>query len=93
MKEATISELSVIIPAYNEEKTIIQILEKIKKNSPDLIKYEVIVINDGSTDQSGKLLEKTHKSANIEIPTNKALLKNNIRVFFIMLFILVLFNI
>ena len=49
--------LSIIIPVYNEEKTIIQILEKIKNNAPSLLKYEVIVINDGSTDQSGKLLE------------------------------------
>ena len=49
--------LSIIIPVYNEEKTIIQILEKIKKISSNLLKYEVIVIDDGSTDQSGKLLE------------------------------------
>ena len=49
--------LSIIIPVYNEEKTIIQILEKIKNNSSNLIKYEVIVIDDGSTDQSSKLLE------------------------------------
>jgi len=49
--------LSIIIPVYNEEKTIIQILEKIKNISSNLLKYEVIVIDDGSTDQSGKLLE------------------------------------
>ena len=49
--------LSIIIPAYNEEKTIIGILEKIKNNSSNLFKYEVIVIDDGSTDQSRKLLE------------------------------------
>jgi len=49
--------LSIIIPAYNEEKTIIQILEKIKNSSSNLFKYEVIVIDDGSTDQSRKLLE------------------------------------
>ena len=49
--------LSVIIPVYNEEKTIISILEKIKKSSSNLSKYEVIVIDDGSTDQTKKLLE------------------------------------
>ena len=49
--------LSIIIPTYNEEKTIIQILEKIKNSSSNLFKYEVIVIDDGSTDQSRKLLE------------------------------------
>ena len=50
--------LSVIIPVYNEEKTIIQILEKIKKNRSNEFKYEIIVIDDGSTDLSRKLLEE-----------------------------------
>ena len=49
--------LSIIIPVYNEEKTIIEILKKIKKNSSNISKYEIIVINDGSTDNTKKLLE------------------------------------
>ena len=49
--------LSIIIPAYNEEKTIIEILKKIKNNSSNLFKYEVIVIDDGSRDQTRKLLD------------------------------------
>ena len=49
--------LSIIVPVYNEEKTIIEILEKVKSNSSNLFKYEIIVIDDGSTDQSRKLLE------------------------------------
>ena len=50
-------KLSIIIPVYNEEKTIIDILKKIKNNSSDKFEHEVIVIEDGSTDQSRKLLE------------------------------------
>ena len=49
--------LSIIVPVYNEEKTIIDVLNKIKSNSSNLFKYEIIVIDDGSTDQSRKLLE------------------------------------
>jgi len=49
--------LSIIVPVYNEEKTIIKVLEKIKNNPSNLFEYEVIVIDDGSTDQSRKLLE------------------------------------
>jgi len=49
--------LSIIIPVYNEEKTIIQILEKISKNTQDKVKYEIIVIDDGSIDETKKLLE------------------------------------
>tara|TARA_Y100000590_G_scaffold470211_1_gene662791 strand:+ start:430 stop:1119 length:690 start_codon:yes stop_codon:yes gene_type:complete len=49
--------LSIIIPVYNEEKTIIKILEKIKKNKSSEVKYEIIVIDDGSSDQTKKILE------------------------------------
>ena len=49
--------LSIIVPLYNEEKTVIEVLNKIKNNSSNLFKYEIIVIDDGSTDQSRKLLE------------------------------------
>ena len=49
--------LSIIVPVYNEEKTIIKILEKIKQNASNLIKYEVIVVDDGSTDQTNQLLK------------------------------------
>lgn len=45
--------LSVIIPVYNEEKTIRQILEKI--NSVDIDK-EIIVVDDGSCDQTARCL-------------------------------------
>ena len=50
--------LSIIIPVYNEEKTITKVLEKIKNNPSNIFKHEIIVIDDGSTDQSKKLLEQ-----------------------------------
>lgn len=49
--------LSVIIPVYNEEKTVIQLLEKVL--SVELIgevKKELIVVDDGSTDSTVSLL-------------------------------------
>lgn len=49
--------LSVIVPAYNEEKTIIQILEKLHETKPENISYQVIVINDCSNDNTKTLLE------------------------------------
>src|SRR3989338_10772611 len=45
--------LSVIVPVYNEAKTIRQILEKI--NSVDIDK-EIIVVDDGSCDGTEKVL-------------------------------------
>ena len=49
--------LSIIIPVYNEENTIIEVLNKIKDNLENKFEYEIIVIDDGATDQSRKLLE------------------------------------
>jgi len=45
--------LSVIVPVYNEVKTIRQILEKIDSVA---IEKEIIVVDDGSTDGTGKVL-------------------------------------
>lgn len=47
--------LSIIIPVYNEEKTIVAILEKIEKVVLlEALEKEIIIINDCSTDASEK---------------------------------------
>ena len=51
-------KISIIIPAYNEENTIKEILKRIKKIK---IKKEIIVINDGSKDNTLKILKKNKK--------------------------------
>ena len=50
-------KLSIIIPCFNEEKTIIEILKRIQSNPIDGCLYEVIVIDDHSTDSTPNLLE------------------------------------
>jgi len=47
-------KVSIIIPVYNEEKTILKIIKKILKLR--YINKELIVVNDGSTDNTKKLL-------------------------------------
>ena len=51
------SKLSIIIPVYNEESTILQILNKIEKvvliNN---IEKEYIIVNDFSSDNSEKCI-------------------------------------
>ena len=48
-------KLSIIIPAFNEENTILQILEKIE-NVNDIEK-EIIIVDDCSTDKTKELLD------------------------------------
>jgi len=49
-------KLSIIVPCYNEEKTIEEIIKKIKNIK--FIKKEIIIIDDYSTDRTKKILEK-----------------------------------
>lgn len=48
-------ELSIIIPAYNSEKTISKCLDSLL--SQTIKDYEIIVVNDGSTDTTGKIID------------------------------------
>ena len=58
MKEFLINEkISILIPVYNEEKTIEEILNRVLKETEGWEK-EIIVINDGSNDGTLKILEK-----------------------------------
>ena len=43
------TEVSIIIPAYNEAQTIGDVVSKIRSLYPD---FEIIVVNDGSTDDT-----------------------------------------
>lgn len=49
----------LIIPAYNEEACILNTVEKINKyNKKTKLKFDYVVINDGSTDNTEKILEE-----------------------------------
>ena len=52
------TKVTILIPAYNEEATIIQILEKVHAVSIKNFSLEVLVIDDGSADRTVKLLEE-----------------------------------
>mgnify|MGYP001421512928 CR=1 FL=1 len=65
-------KLSIIVPAYNEENSIIKILEKVAKVEIEGVNKEVIVIDDCSTDKTLNLLEKNKNlyDALIKLPKN-----------------------
>src|SRR3989344_6126049 len=67
--------LSIIVPLYNEEKTLVQIINRVIAVPLDNIKKEIIIVNDGSKDDSKnvaiKLAKKYSVIRYIEHPKNK----------------------
>ncbi|MDP2946982.1 MAG: glycosyltransferase family 2 protein [Nanoarchaeota archaeon] len=55
--------LSIIIPVYNEKKTILEILKKIEQVNLNDFSFgkEIIIVDDGSTDGTTDILKKTEK--------------------------------
>lgn len=67
--------VSIVIPVFNEEKTILEILSRIMKSVIEKCQKQIIVVNDGSTDTTPKILEQIKKKYNnilvINHPHNK----------------------
>ena len=52
-------KLSIVIPVFNEEKTVFQLIQEVKKvDLGKRITKEIIVIDDGSEDNSSKILAR-----------------------------------
>ena len=61
-------KLSVVIPAYNEEKTIREIIERVKAvRLQEKVGKEIIVVNDGSKDGTAKVLESYKGDPSIRV--------------------------
>lgn len=67
------AKAGIIIPAYNEEKTIVKVIDKTQKVFSSIKKpIEIVIINDASTDSTRELCEKAAtKYKNITIINNK----------------------
>lgn len=56
MNRMIIKKLSIIIPCYNEQDTILDILKELDSVKLGSIKKEIIIVNDASTDNTKKIL-------------------------------------
>ena len=62
--ERILKKLSVIIPVYNAEKTLKKCIESVLKQKDE--ELEIVLINDGSTDASDKMIQE-YKEKNPKI--------------------------
>ena len=63
-------KLSIIIPVYNEDRTVEELIDKVKSVDLDKIEKEIIVVDDGSKDETVKILRDY-----IEPKVNKIIFK------------------
>ena len=63
------SKLLIVIPAYNEEANIVQVVEELTRSYPQ---YDYVVVNDGSRDKTAALC-RAHGYRLIDLPVNLGL--------------------
>ena len=51
-------KLSILIPVYNEKKTLLNILERINESKIENFDFETIIINDGSDDNTFNVIKE-----------------------------------
>jgi glycosyltransferase involved in cell wall biosynthesis len=61
--------LSVIIAAYNEERTIAQVIDRVRAVPLDL---EIVAVNDGSSDGTGAAIDRLQSQKRIDIALHHA---------------------
>ena len=49
---------SIVIPVYNEENSLLELVERIHQATKDMnTPFEIVFVNDGSTDKSQEVIE------------------------------------
>ena len=64
-------KLSIIIPSYNEAATLNQIIIRVKKQNLKNVTKEIIVIDDGSTDSTKKILSRQTGIKTVSLTKNQ----------------------
>ena len=65
--QARVADLLVIVPAFNEAKAIVQVIEELRSLALPL---DILVINDGSSDTTSAQARATGKALVVDLPKN-----------------------
>ncbi len=61
----------IAIPMYNEAKSVVRVLAEVKKYVENGVAEDILVVNDGSTDETPDLLGSYKDILRIDHPTNR----------------------
>lgn len=53
---AEFTKLTVVIPCYNEEKTLAQVIDRVRAANRCGLELEIVIVNDGSQDRSADVM-------------------------------------
>jgi glycosyltransferase involved in cell wall biosynthesis len=56
------AEFSIVVPCYNEEDGIEQTVNELRSSLKSSTNYEIVIVNDGSTDSTARILENLAQS-------------------------------
>ncbi len=80
-RSANLRPISIVIPAYNEQVTLVETIHAaIQINYPH---YEIVVVNDGSTDETLARLKEAFGLVPIERPDRKAIETEPVRAVYV----------
>ena len=61
--------ISIIIPVYNEQESIVDLIYELNNELQNKLIYEIIIVKDGSTDSTYEYLSKI-KNRNFKVINN-----------------------
>jgi glycosyltransferase involved in cell wall biosynthesis len=65
--QISFDRILIIIPAYNEESNIVNVLESLKATNSN---WHLLVVNDGSSDQTSKFARMVKNVSVLDLPVN-----------------------
>lgn len=67
-----ICDISIVIPIYNEQDNIIQLIREVRDTLEKKINFEIIIVDDGSDDKTYEVVKKIKKiNKNITVISHK----------------------